>query len=114
MKKSKLYIVILAGALSAIGVTTLATKLTAADGAMSSCCGGMAEPTAANTDVKAKPDLLTTCPVSGQKLGEMGKPLTFVYKDQEVKLCCKGCKKDFDKDSEKYMKVIRAADTDKK
>ena len=44
----------------------------------------------------------------------MGKPLTFVYKDQEVKLCCKGCKKDFDKDPEKYLKVIRAADAEKK
>ena len=43
-----------------------------------------------------KPDKLTTCPVSGEKLGEMGKPYVFVYKGQEVKLCCPGCKKDFD------------------
>ena len=57
-----------------------------------------------------KPDKLTTCPVSGEKLGEMGKPYVFVYKDQEVKLCCTGCKKDFDKNPEKYMKKIREAD----
>ncbi|HEY5043486.1 MAG TPA: DUF3347 domain-containing protein [Verrucomicrobiae bacterium] len=43
MKISKFYITILAGALGVIGVTTLATKLTAADSAMPSCCGGMAE-----------------------------------------------------------------------
>ena len=58
-----------------------------------------------------KPDLLTTCPVSGEKLGgDMGKPVVFTYKDQEVKLCCTGCKKDFEKNPEKYMKKIRKAD----
>lgn len=62
-----------------------------------------------------KPDKLATCPVSGEKLGEMGKPMVFVYAGQEVKLCCKSCKKDFDKDPAKYMEKIRAADkTDKK
>jgi YHS domain-containing protein len=57
-----------------------------------------------------KPDLLKTCPVSGDKLGEMGRPFEFVYKGQQVKLCCPDCKKDFDKNPEKYMKLIRAAD----
>jgi YHS domain-containing protein len=57
-----------------------------------------------------KPDLLKTCPVSGDKLGEMGAPFVFTNKLQEVKLCCSGCKKDFDKDPEKYLKLIRAAD----
>ena len=61
-------------------------------------------------DSKLKPDMLATCPVSGDKLDEMGKPFVFTYKDQEVKLCCKDCKKDFDKDPEKYMAKIRAAD----
>jgi hypothetical protein len=57
------------------------------------------------------PDKLATCPVSGDKLGgDMGGPYVFTYKDQEVKLCCKSCKKDFDKDPEKYMAKIRAAD----
>ena len=58
-----------------------------------------------------KPDKLTTCPVSGEKLGaDMGKPLVFEYKGREVKLCCKDCKADFDKDPAKYMKKIEAAD----
>lgn len=65
----------------------------------------------ASTDAKAKPDLLTTCPVSGDKLGEMGKPYVFVYQGQEVKLCCSNCKKDFDKDPAKYLKKIQEAAT---
>lgn len=61
-------------------------------------------------DAKAQPDLLTTCPVSGNKLGEMGKPFVFTCKGQEVKLCCTGYKKDFAKDADKYTAGIRAAD----
>ena len=61
-----------------------------------------------------KPDKLTTCPVSGEKLGEMGKPYVFVYQGQEVKLCCPGCKKDFDKDPAKYIKKIQDAAAAKK
>lgn len=64
-----------------------------------------------NTKPAPRPDLLKTCPVSGDKLGgDMGDPYVFTYKDQEVKLCCKGCKKDFDKNPEKYIKKIRKAD----
>lgn len=61
-----------------------------------------------------KPDRLKTCPVSGDKLGEMGKAFVFVYKGQQVKLCCPDCKKDFDKNPDKYMKIIRAADKPQK
>jgi YHS domain-containing protein len=62
-----------------------------------------------------KPDKLTTCPVSGEKLGgDMGKPYVFVYQGQEVKLCCPGCKKDFDKDPAKYIKKIQDAAAPKK
>ena len=64
-----------------------------------------------NTVSSAKPDLLKTCPVSGDKLGgDMGKPYVFVYQGQEVKMCCPMCKADFDKDPAKYMAKIRAAD----
>ena len=66
------------------------------------------------TNAPPKLDLLTTCPVSGNNLGEMGKPLVFVYQGQEVKLCCGGCKSTFDKDPAKYIKKIRAADKDAK
>jgi len=67
-----------------------------------------------STNAPVKPDLLTTCPVSGEKLGEMGKPMVFVYQGQEVKLCCSGCKKDFDKDPAKYIKKIQDAAAVKK
>ncbi|MBI3882302.1 MAG: YHS domain-containing protein [Verrucomicrobia bacterium] len=46
------------------------------------------------------------CPVSGEKLGSMGEPFVFEYKGQKIKLCCDGCKKDFDKDPEKYLSKI--------
>ena len=59
---------------------------------------------------KPKPDKLTTCPVSGDKLGEMGKPHVFTYQGQEVKLCCPHCKKDIDNDPAKFLKKIREAD----
>ena len=64
-----------------------------------------------NAVAAIKPDLLTTCPVSGDKLGaDMGKPYVMVYQGQEVKFCCPMCKADFDKDPAKYLKKIRAAD----
>lgn len=72
--------------------------------------GVHADQTNSATATPPKPDLLKTCPVSGDKLGEMGKPYLFIYQGQEVKLCCPDCKKDFDKDPAKYMKLIRAAD----
>ncbi len=55
---------------------------------------------------KPKPYILKTCPVSGDTLGEMGKPYTFVYKDREIKLCCPSCKKDFEKSPAKFIKKI--------
>jgi hypothetical protein len=55
---------------------------------------------------KVIPYPLKTCVISGDKLGEMGKPITFVYKNQEIKLCCKDCRKDFDKEPEKYLKQL--------
>jgi len=67
-----------------------------------------------STNAPVKPDPMTTCPVSGEKLGEMGKPMVFVYQGQEVKLCCTGCKKDFDKDPAKYLKKIQDAAAPKK
>jgi YHS domain-containing protein len=75
---------------------------------------GRAEDTNSTAATPPKPDKLTTCPVSGEKLGEMGKPFTFVYQGQEVKLCCSGCKKDFDKNPAPFIKKIQDAATAKK
>jgi len=56
---------------------------------------------------------LTTCVVSGDKLeaGDMGPIIEYVHKeegkpDRLVRLCCKGCVKDFKKDSAKFLKKI--------
>ena len=64
----------------------------------------VAEP--AKPKAKVKPYTLETCIVTDDKLGEMGKPVVFTYKDQEIKLCCKACRKDFDKDPSKYLKKL--------
>jgi hypothetical protein len=57
---------------------------------------------------------LTTCIVSGDKLGEMGKPVTYVYKqagkpDRTLQFCCKDCIKDFEKEPAKYLAKLDAA-----
>ena len=59
---------------------------------------------------KLKPYTLKTCIVSGEKLGEMGKPVVEKYKDREIKFCCKSCIKDFKKDPDKYVKLIDEAE----
>lgn len=54
--------------------------------------------------VKAYP--LTTCIVTGEKLGSMGPEVPKVYVGQEVKFCCKGCIKKFEKDIAGNVKKI--------
>jgi hypothetical protein len=62
-------------------------------------------------DKKAKPYPLKTCVVSGEEIDEKGdmKPHVFVLEGQEVKLCCKSCLKDFNKDKAGYLKKIDEA-----
>jgi hypothetical protein len=64
---------------------------------------------AADTAAKPYPASLKTCVVSDEKLGDHGDPYVFVHEGQEVKLCCKGCLKDFKKEPAKYMKAISDA-----
>jgi len=59
---------------------------------------------------KAKPYTLKTCIISGDKLGEMGKPYSFEYKGREIKLCCKNCLKDFNENPAKFVKKIEEAE----
>lgn len=63
---------------------------------------------AADKETKPKPYPLQTCVVSGEKLGEMGDPYVIEYKGQEIKFCCKGCLKDFNKDPDQYIKKLDA------
>lgn len=60
---------------------------------------------------KAKPYPLKTCVVSDEKLGgDMGDPYVFTHQGREIKLCCKSCLKDFNKDTAKYIKKIEEAE----
>ncbi len=58
---------------------------------------------------KVKPYALDYCVFSGDKLGDMGKPISEVYEGQEIKFCCKDCKKTFDKDPAAGLKKYQAA-----
>jgi YHS domain-containing protein len=52
---------------------------------------------------------LDTCVVTGEKLGEMGKPYNYVYKGRLVRFCCPHCKAEFNKDPAKYLAMIDKA-----
>lgn len=84
--------------------TKLAVVLLAAAAAFTACA-------AEKKDEKAKPYPLTTCIVTDEKIGAdpTMKPYVFVEAGQEVKLCCKSCLKDFNKDKAKYLAKIEAA-----
>ena len=54
---------------------------------------------------------ITTCVVSDEKLGGMGKPFEYVHKeagkpDRVILLCCDGCVDDFKKEPAKYLKIL--------
>jgi hypothetical protein len=60
---------------------------------------------------------LTTCVVSGEKLGggDMGPPIDYIYKedgkpDRLVRFCCKHCIPDFEKEPAKYLKQLDEAE----
>lgn len=50
---------------------------------------------------------LTTCVVTGEKLGEMGPPVVINYKGTEVRFCCNSCPKKFKADPEKYLAKLK-------
>ena len=57
-----------------------------------------------------KPYALDTCAVCGMKLGMMGKPYVFTYKDREIKVCEKSEEKEFLKEPAKYIKQVEDAE----
>ncbi|MFN7139878.1 MAG: hypothetical protein ACK4UN_11125 [Limisphaerales bacterium] len=55
--------------------------------------------------VKAYP--LKTCIVTDEPLdGSHGATYVFVHGGQEIKMCCKGCTKKFNKEQAKYLKKL--------
>ncbi|MFA7236365.1 MAG: hypothetical protein WC058_05835 [Phycisphaeraceae bacterium] len=57
---------------------------------------------------------LTTCPVSGDKLGEMGKPVQRIIANHLVEFCCPMCIKQFNENPAKYLKQIDDAKESRK
>jgi YHS domain-containing protein len=60
-------------------------------------------------EAAAIPYPLDTCIVSDEKLDADSdmKPYTFTYEGQEIKLCCKSCLKDFNKEPAKYLAKLK-------
>jgi hypothetical protein len=70
---------------------------------------GLAAADAAPATPPAKPYPLDTCIITGDKLGSMGAAVSVIQDGQEVKFCCKGCIKDFNKVPAKYLAKMAEA-----
>jgi YHS domain-containing protein len=52
------------------------------------------------------------CPVSGDKIGSVGKPIYVDYQGKRIALCCKDCAKDFKKNPAKYASLAEKNSSD--
>lgn len=89
------------------------------------CCGGCVKPLQQDTAKhlakldeaviakESKDYPLDTCVVSGDKLGGHGDPINKVVGGHLVKLCCKGCIEDAEKNPGKYLKMLDDARKEK-
>jgi hypothetical protein len=70
-----------------------------------------------NSVAQPTPYPLDYCVVSGDKLGDMGASIDFVYQtngiNQDIKFCCPSCKPKFLANPGKYMAIIQKAEADK-
>lgn len=92
--------------------TLLATAASAA--LLLGPAAGLAADPQPGAKTKPKPYPLKTCLVTDEKLGEMGKPYTFVHEGQEIQLCCKSCLKGFNKNPKKYLAKLKNDGKEKK
>lgn len=60
-------------------------------------------------EVQSKDYPMTTCPVSKEELGSMGRPLDRIVGGRLVRLCCKGCKKKLAADPARFVAMVDAA-----
>lgn len=96
MKKYKLIVI----AAAFLGAATVASV---------GCRSGHTHLDQSHGSAAAKPYPLKTCIVTDEKLGGHGDAHAFVQNGQEIKLCCEGCKEDFDKEPAKYLQKLSAA-----
>jgi YHS domain-containing protein len=59
---------------------------------------------------EVKPYPLQTCIVSDEPLDASRHPISINYQGQEVQVCCRECKRDFQNDPQKFLKKIPAAE----
>lgn len=57
--------------------------------------------------VPGAPYTLSTCPVSGQRLGSMGDPVIYNHNGTEVRFCCAGCVEQFNQNPVPYLEKIK-------
>ena len=97
-----------------ISILALSLLVPASSPAAGACCpSAKTATTTAAADKPAYP--LTTCVVSGEKLGEMGDVVEYVHKedgkpDRIVRFCCSSCIKKFKKDPAKYLTKLDEAE----
>ena len=60
-------------------------------------------------DSATSPYPLTTCVVSGDKLGAMGSPVSINYKGTEIRFCCHECVASFNENPAKYLAKLPMA-----
>ncbi len=65
---------------------------------------GLAELSPEDRALAEKQDI---CPVTGEKLGSMGKPYKVTVKGQTVFLCCDGCEAKLLKEPDKYLAKLK-------
>lgn len=82
---------------------SLLLSIVVAGGVVAGCADKSSRSVPASATGTVKPYPLDTCAVSDEKLDSMGSPFVFTHEGQEIKLCCKSCKKDFDADPRKYL-----------
>jgi len=81
--------------------------LTLASFALVSCSNDKSEGAGAGTDEGGDPYPLTTCVVSGEKLGSMGEPFLHEHEGTTVKFCCESCLPEFEKDPAKFLAKLQ-------
>jgi hypothetical protein len=104
-----LVILVIIAALTATLAVVAAADKSAPAAAPAAASPEPAKPDAAKPDAgKVTPYPLTTCLVSGEKLGGPDEPpVTLVDKGQEFKFCCKKCVKKFKEDPAKYHALLQ-------
>ena len=97
---------------TALAAAVLVALLALADAAPAATAETATQDTAAQEQHKDTYPL-TLCPISGEKLGEMGAPAVRMYDGREVRFCCAGCIDKFEADLqaslEKMDQMIVAA-----